>query len=342
MPDISVLVPNFNGAGVIEECLASVLAQDTAAGVEVLVHDDYSNDGSADIVKDKFPQVTLIRSPENVGFCVSCNRLAEHARGKYLLLLNNDARLEQGSIEAMYRRARATLGREILSLPQFDMETGRPIDYGCYLDPFFNPVPIESPAAGPVPYVMGALLWIPADTWRHLGGFPEWIESIGEDIFLCQAARRIGVLTRVLDGPPYHHHVGKSFGGGKPRAGRLASTYRRRYLSERNRLLVTLSVAPGPYAALILPIGVLTLLLEGVLLTFLKLDLRPIARIYLPAIRDFFYLLRPAVKSRALVTAASHSIPNPGSQPSFLSQISWRPRKLCLWWRFGIPRFGDQ
>ena len=92
MPPAAVVVPNWNGAHFLGECLASLQMQTHAA--RVIVVDGGSTDGSAELVSERFPEVTLVPLPENPGFAGSVNRGIEHALGQgagYVALLNNDA-----------------------------------------------------------------------------------------------------------------------------------------------------------------------------------------------------------------------------------------------------------
>jgi glycosyltransferase involved in cell wall biosynthesis len=73
----SVCIANYNGAGIIDACIRSVLAQDCGFPVEIIVHDDASPDGSGQHVQECYPSVRLLESSENVGFCVSNNRMVE-------------------------------------------------------------------------------------------------------------------------------------------------------------------------------------------------------------------------------------------------------------------------
>ena len=142
---ISVCIANYNGMEVIDECLRSVLDQTGGLAVEILVHDDASSDGSAAYIRDRYPQVRLMVSDTNVGFCVSNNRMAAQAKGQYLLLLNNDAALYPDALETLLTEAHRIKQPAILSLPQFDATSGKLVDRGCLLDPFFNPVPNLNP-----------------------------------------------------------------------------------------------------------------------------------------------------------------------------------------------------
>gem|GEM_PF-3707662 len=80
-------------------------AQAFAAEVEIIVHDDASTNASAAHIRTHHPDVRLIESAENVGFCIANNRMAAAARGRYLLLLNNDATLLPDALETLRAEA---------------------------------------------------------------------------------------------------------------------------------------------------------------------------------------------------------------------------------------------
>lgn len=86
---ISVIVPNRDGAGVIGPCLRSVLAQ-TWPDFELIVVDDGSADGSADLIARDFPSASLIRMPAPAGFAGACNAGLAKARGEWIAALNSD------------------------------------------------------------------------------------------------------------------------------------------------------------------------------------------------------------------------------------------------------------
>jgi GT2 family glycosyltransferase len=224
----SVCIANYNGIGLIDACIDSVKQQNCDANLEIIVYDDASSDGSAAHIKSKYPDVLLIASDNNAGFCVANNRMAAVARGKYLLLLNNDATLFPDAIAKLQEEATWLQRPAILGLPQYDAETGELLDFGMLLDPFFNTVPNHDHRRKNVAMVAGACLWIPKTLWDELGGFPEWFDSIAEDLYLCCRARLAEHPVRSLGHSGYRHKVGASFGGGKISNDRLISTFRRR------------------------------------------------------------------------------------------------------------------
>jgi GT2 family glycosyltransferase len=333
MPRISVCIPNYDGIGLIDDCIASVRAQDCAASVEIIVHDDASTDGSAAHIRAAHPDVLLLESDENVGFCVANNRMAVVAQGDYLLLLNNDATLLPGALAALLAEAER-LGRPaILGLPQYAADSGVLLDIGSRLDPFFNPVPNRDAARNDVGMVMGACLWIDRALWEALGGFPEWYGSIGEDLHLCCRARLAGHPVRALGTSGYRHRVGQSFGGGKLQRGRLATTFRRRALSERNKTFVLATTCPAPYLQLLLPIHLLVLLAEGGLLSLLRLNAGYLTRIYLPVFAALLQRRREIHAERRVAMAGRRV-----TTTDFFAVFDWMPYKLRMLLRYGLPR----
>ena len=98
-PRATVVVVNYQGAAFLPACLDSV-ARQTAGDVEALVVDNGSSDGSLELLSGRFPWVRVLSAGRNLGFAAAVNRGAAAARGDYLALVNNDAWLEDGWLEA--------------------------------------------------------------------------------------------------------------------------------------------------------------------------------------------------------------------------------------------------
>ncbi len=96
----SVIVLVWNGTAYVKDCLNAVLSQDHS-DFEVIVVDNSSTDGSADIVAEQFPQVQLIRNERNLGFSAGNNVGLRAARGDVLVLLNQDTVVQAGWLEAL-------------------------------------------------------------------------------------------------------------------------------------------------------------------------------------------------------------------------------------------------
>lgn len=329
-PVISVCIANYNGNQVIADCIQSVLDQINSPAFEIIIHDDCSQDDSLDILNDFAGNIELITSNKNVGFCIANNRMAMRARGAFLLFLNNDARLEENALSELYNYAHSQKDC-LLTLPQYDAVTKQLLDCGMAMDIFANPIPLEYVHTGPVATAMGACLWVPKSVWDQVGGFPEWFGSIGEDMFLCCAARRLGYETVALSNSKYFHHVGLSFGGGKVLGNELASTYKRRALSEQNKTKVIMSTYPFIPMVFVMPFHLALLMVEGIIMSIRFRDTRPLKEIYLPAILvpiRYFQLVRQV---RGIL--AKRSV----KKISFFSSIRLLPYKLRMLFMYGFP-----
>ncbi len=93
MARTTIVIPNYNGIKYIEACLESLFIG-TDTEFEVIMVDNASKDGSLELVKEKFPQVTLIENQENTGFDKAVNQGILASKTPYVILLNNDTRVE--------------------------------------------------------------------------------------------------------------------------------------------------------------------------------------------------------------------------------------------------------
>lgn len=334
LPVCSVCIANYNGIDIIDACIESIRAQDCDFAVEVIVHDDASTDGSVEHIRMHHPDVHLIESTDNVGFCIANNRMVQAAQGIFLVLLNNDAELLPDALRTLHHEAVRVSRDTIFSLPQYDLNSFELIDRGCLLDPFFNPVPNLNPLRKDVAMVIGACLWIPKTLWQELGGFPEWFGSIAEDMYLCCRARLAGYLVQVISTSGYRHSQGRSFGGNRVSKKRLHTTFRRRALSERNKLYVMILCYPIIMLAFWLPVQLLLLWIEGVLLTALKRDSAIWLKIYSPLLPELWRERQRLGKVRRIIHSQRRI-----SYKSFFSSMCLLPRKLGMLIRYGVPRF---
>jgi GT2 family glycosyltransferase len=88
--DVSIVIVSWNTRDILRGCLNSVFEQTKNASFEVILIDNNSHDGSSDMVRREFPQVTLIANAQNRGFAAACNQGMLAASGRYILLLNPD------------------------------------------------------------------------------------------------------------------------------------------------------------------------------------------------------------------------------------------------------------
>ncbi len=332
LPVVSVCVANYNGSAVIVECLTSVFNQHCDVAIEVIVHDDASIDDSLQLIREQFPEVELILSDDNVGFCIANNRMVALARGEYILLLNNDAWIAPNAIDVFMQAAKND-STGIYTLTQYDAQDQNLLDCGMFMDIFANPIAVSVREEQPVAMVMGACLWVSKDLWEKCGGFPQWFGSMAEDMYLCHYVRILGGEVVALADSEYFHHVGHSFGGGKVVGSGLSTTFKRRRLSERNKIFVMFLFYPLPALLVVLPVHLVGLFLEGLALAAIKLDFSVYTRIYHFALYSFFKKLpdllhrRRAIQSRRVI-----------GLKKYFSVYRWIPHKLRMFIRHGIPK----
>jgi len=99
--DLSVIIVSYNVANFLIECLTSIYGAAPRISFEVLVVDNASGDGSAQMVRAEFPQVTLLANESNYGFARANNQALRISKSRYYLLLNPDTLLNPGSLGKM-------------------------------------------------------------------------------------------------------------------------------------------------------------------------------------------------------------------------------------------------
>lgn len=100
-PDMSVTYVNLNTADLLRDSLISIYDQSWEHSIEVVIVDNASTDHSVEMIREEFPQATLIVNPEYRGFGAGNNQAFYSSKGRYLLMLNTDTIVLPGSLDAM-------------------------------------------------------------------------------------------------------------------------------------------------------------------------------------------------------------------------------------------------
>ncbi len=207
-PQISVIIPLWNGRDLIDDCLSALLAScaEVEATVEILVIDNGSADGSADHVAATWthPQIFLIRNERNLGFAGGCNVGLRAARGMYLALLNQDTIVRSGWLSALISALDAEPGivGSLALLPdgvtvqhaggevEWPTAIARHLGYGEPLSPKWQ-------HAAMVEFVTAAAMAFPRHLLDEIGPLDElfW-PGYYEDVDFCFRAREAGYSVR--------------------------------------------------------------------------------------------------------------------------------------------------
>lgn len=102
MREITVVIPNWNGKKYLQSCLQA-LYENTEMEMDVIVVDNGSTDGSVEEVKQIYPEVKYIQLDQNYGFSKAVNEGIKRAESPYVILLNNDTKVEKGFAEALLK-----------------------------------------------------------------------------------------------------------------------------------------------------------------------------------------------------------------------------------------------
>jgi N-acetylglucosaminyl-diphospho-decaprenol L-rhamnosyltransferase len=206
--DISVIIVTYNSADCIAACVQSVLAQ-TEVSFEVLVVDNASADGT--LARLKGLPCRVIASAENLGFGRGNNLGFAGSSGRYIYLLNPDAKLAaKNSLAELCRRMDANprwgmAGTEILSAD--GRAQGRPAtDYpgSRHVHRDFSKLP------GDIAWIMGASMFIRRELYEKLGGFDPGFFLYSEETDFCLRLRELGFVIGYVSEVAVNHIGGAS------------------------------------------------------------------------------------------------------------------------------------
>ena len=99
-PTVSLIILNWNGRHYLQPCLDAVFAQ-TFSDFDIIVVDNGSTDGSADLVRQRYPGVRLMVNQHNRGFAAGNNQAIRASRSDFVATLNNDTQVEPQWLEAL-------------------------------------------------------------------------------------------------------------------------------------------------------------------------------------------------------------------------------------------------
>ncbi len=98
---LSIVIVNWNTSDLLNRCLASLLRCPQRCSFEVIVVDNASSDGSSEMVMREFPMVRLIQNTTNLGFARANNQGIQASQGRYVLLLNSDTVVPEGTLASL-------------------------------------------------------------------------------------------------------------------------------------------------------------------------------------------------------------------------------------------------
>ena len=215
---VSIVVVTFNAREDALACLASVHAHPPQRPWDLVVVDNQSSDGTADAVAERWPDVQLLRLPENIGFAAANNAGIRATSGTFVLLLNSDTLVSAGQLEALCDALERDTSAAAAGPKLVDAAGRQELSFGPMISPVGEPrqkARAKMLARGPSPvkarieagmgrrqyvdWVSGACLIVRRTAAESVGLLDERYFMYCEDVDFCAALRAGG--HRILYAP---------------------------------------------------------------------------------------------------------------------------------------------
>lgn len=232
---LSIVIVNYNTRQLLADCLASLVeAESPDGGVEIIVVDNASSDGSQAMVKELFPQIILIESNQNLGFSAANNRGTAVASGDMVLFLNSDTCVAPDALKKPvdYLDNHPEVGALTVKLVypngerDPDNHRGFPTPWNalCHFSGLNRLFPNRPQFNGyfqsfadfstthAVPVIAGSYMLMPMALCRQLEGWDEVYFFYGEDIDFCYRINQAGYKIIYYPEVEVIHYKGASSG----------------------------------------------------------------------------------------------------------------------------------
>ena len=224
----ALVVINYNTRDDLRKCLTSL--RESLGGVETVVVDNGSTDGSREMVKDRFPWARLVDNPGNPGYASACNRGIRETTQPYVFVLNSDVEFVAGGLEVLedYLDARHDVG----ALGPLVLNGDGTVQMSCRRFPsmlenvvhgFLGDIWPENPFTRSyqmkgqprdepreADWVSGAAMLVRRSAAEMVGGFDERYFMYVEDVDICWRLRQAGFRVVYHPGFRLVHHIGRA------------------------------------------------------------------------------------------------------------------------------------
>ena len=229
---LSVVIVNYNVRQFLENALGSISRAMAGIDGEVFVVDNASTDGSAEMVRSKFPSVCLIEESANLGFARANNIALRRAKGEYLLLLNPDTVVQEDTFRVMLRffgevPDAGIAGCKILNPDgtfQLPCRRSFPTPWVAFTKIFglsalfpksrffgrYNLTYLDEDETYPVEAIGGAFMMLRREAYEKAGGLDESFFMYGEDLDWCYRIGQAGFRVYYVHSTKIIHFKGES------------------------------------------------------------------------------------------------------------------------------------
>jgi GT2 family glycosyltransferase len=216
---ISVIIVNYNVKELLQECIDSIMKFCPKDFFEIIVIDNASNDGSIEMVMQKFPECIVISNKSNVGFSEANNQGIRIAKGDYIMLLNPDTELMNNSLTMMINYLK--INPDICVLAPRLLNTNGSLQISCWRFPTVTSIILETlflhrifkvsqypieffDSIFETDFAIGACLIFREELINKIGFLdPDlfWME----DVDFCYRAKSVGKIVYYLEAEIIHH-----------------------------------------------------------------------------------------------------------------------------------------
>lgn len=230
--DLSVIIVNYNVRAFLESALISVRKAMSGIDGEVIVVDNASDDGSVEMVQQKFSYVTLIANAQNTGFAAANNLALRVARGRYILLLNPDTLVQENTLRTMIEVLESNpdvglAGCKILNPDgtlQLACRRSFPTPWVAFtkisgLSALFPHSPLfgrynlayrDPDQSYEVDAISGSFMFLRRSVYEAVGGLDEQFFMYGEDLDWCYRIKNGGWKVLYVHATQIIHYKGES------------------------------------------------------------------------------------------------------------------------------------
>lgn len=177
-PLVSIIIPVYNKFDYTNKCIKSILKENNHIPYEIIIADDLSTD-STKYIQNYFSNIYVNKNEKDHGFVMNCNKAANLSRGKYILFLNNNAKVKNGwlknLVELIETNEKIGMVGSKFIYPNGTLQEAGGIIWrdgsGCNYGRGKNPDLAEYNYVKEVDYISGSSIIIRKTVWEEIGGF---------------------------------------------------------------------------------------------------------------------------------------------------------------------------